>query len=138
MIAPTAGADEALISSIKVVDYDKETGEILRTVTFPDPIVATTLYPGCVYLDSDVDTSDVRRYVDLDTRTVIDRPAQRLTLDGMALKGVRAGAELVLEEVVYECDGSDIELEFSHPGTYTITVKDWPYLDWSAEIENPA
>lgn len=127
-----------LLSALKVVDYDHGSGEILRTITLPDPRDANILYPGCLYLPLDTDTSDVRRYVDLEARVVVDKPTHPIVIDGLTLKGVSKGAKLTIEGETYECDGSDVHLEFSHVGTYTVTVKNWPYLDWSAEIENPA
>lgn len=138
-IQPTQQTEEVLLSAVKVVDYDKASGEILRTVTFPDPIEATLLYPGCLYLDVNVDTNDVRRYVDLTTRTVVDKPTQPITVDGRVLKGVQAGAIVTIEGIDYAVSESeDIELEFSHVGVYEVKVKHWPYLDWSASIENQA
>lgn len=130
---------EPLLSSIKVVDYDHDTGEILRTIIYPNPIEATTLYPGCLYLPAEVDTSDVRRYVDVKARVVVDKSVQQITVEGMVLKGVQAGATVTIEGIDYNVSKSeDIELEFSHVGTYEVKVVHWPYLDWSASIENQA
>lgn len=35
-----------LLSTIKIVDYDKTTGQILRAITWPDPMEAARYYRG--------------------------------------------------------------------------------------------
>lgn len=130
---------DPLLTSVKIVDYDKVSGEILRTITFPDPIEATALYPNCLYLPAETDTSDVRRYVDLATRTVVDKPVQQITVDGLVLKGVQVGATVTIEGINYPVtESGDVELEFSHFGTYEVKVTNWPYREWSAKLENQA
>ena len=136
-VTPPEAAD-ILVSAIKVVDYDHGSGEILRTITMPDPQGASILYPGALYLPVETDTNDVRRFVDVQLRVVVDKPVHPIVIDGRTLKGVSAGSQLTIEGATYACDGTDVHLEFSHPGTYTVMVKNWPYLDWSAQIENPA
>lgn len=127
-----------ILSSIKVIDYDKTTGEILRTITFPDPIEATTLYPDCLYLPQETDTSDVRRYVDMSARTVVDKPVLPVTLDGQFLRGVPAGSTITIDGQEYVADGTDVELEFEFHGEYRITVSLWPYLDFEVKYEAQA
>lgn len=124
-----------LLSTIKIVDYDKTTGQILRAITWPDPMEAARYYPGCLYLPEHTDTDDVRRYVK--DRTVIDRPEMPVTFDGRFLSGVPAGATIAIDGVEYHADGSPaIEVEFESPARYQIVVSQWPYLDARFEHED--
>ncbi|CAK16859.1 hypothetical protein [Pseudomonas entomophila] len=117
-----------LLSTIKIVDYDKATGQILRVIAWPDPMDAARHYPGCLYLPEHTDTDDVRRYVK--DREVVDRPEMPVTLDGQFLLGVPEGAMITIDGVEYTADGSPaIEVEFEYPARYEIVVSKWPYLD---------
>lgn len=69
---------------------------------------------------------------------VVKRPDIPMVLEGLRLKGVPAGAALGIEGQTYTADGSEIELEFSHPGRFTITISKWPYRDQEVTIENTA
>lgn len=66
------------------------------------------------------------------------RPYGTAVLEGNWLKAVPAGASVTIEGQMYTADGSDIELEFSHPGSYTITISKWPYRDQEVTYENTA
>lgn len=61
------------------------------------------------------------------------RPKSTAVLEGSLLKGVPAGAKVTIEGQVYEADGSDIELEFEHPGTYTLLVDAFPQREWKGD-----
>lgn len=124
-------------TSVIVVDYDNDTGKILRTINYYDPEHVGMLYPGALYLPAETIVNDLTQYVS--GRELVDRPVQPITLDGMVLKGVQAGATVTIEGIDYNVSKSeDIELEFSHVGTYEVKVVHWPYLDWSMSIENQA
>lgn len=120
--------------SIKVIDFDRTTGQILRTVTYYDAEHACELYPGCLYLPVETPSDDLLFYVK--DSTVLPRPESTAYLDGAKLCSVNENATVIIDGEKYTADGSDIDLEFSHSGTYLLTVKDWPYLDWTAEYEN--
>jgi len=65
------------------------------------------------------------------------RPASTARLVGNLLKGVPAGATVVIEGQAYSTDGTDIVLEFERPGTYLIKVDAFPQKTWEGEfIEN--
>ncbi|AGN82033.1 hypothetical protein N5K35_30900 [Pseudomonas sp. GD03651] len=66
---------------------------------------------------------------------VVKRPDIPAVLEGMWLKGVPAGAALGIEGQIYMADGSEIELEFSHPGRFMITISKWPYKDQEVTVE---
>ena len=67
-----------------------------------------------------------------------ERPQMGAVLQGHWLKGVHEGATVNIESETYTADGSDIELEFSAPGTYHVTVSLWPYRDQEFTFENSA
>jgi len=62
------------------------------------------------------------------------RPASTTHLVGDLLKGVPAGATVVIEGQEYTADGTDIVLEFEHLGTYLIKVKAFPQKAWEGEF----
>ncbi|MBA1193380.1 hypothetical protein G7007_10965 [Pseudomonas entomophila] len=67
------------------------------------------------------------------------RPASTAHLVGDLLKGVPAGAVVVIEGQEYTADGTDIVLEFEHPGIYLIKVDAFPQKTWEGEfIEDQA
>ena len=44
---------------IKVVDYDRETGHILRVITYWDEATALTVYPGCLLVPAETLVDDL-------------------------------------------------------------------------------
>jgi hypothetical protein len=62
------------------------------------------------------------------------RPASTTHLVGDLLKGVPTGATVVIEGQEYTADGTDIVLEFEHPGTYLIKVNAFPQKAWEEEF----
>lgn len=78
---------------------------------------------------------DEHYVVDGDLRS---RPDGLGTLNGHLLSGVPASATVTIEGQEYITDGTDIELGFSAPGTYLVTVTLWPYRDQEFTVENPA
>lgn len=67
-----------------------------------------------------------------------ERPQMGAVLQGNWLKGVHEGAAVKIESETYIADGSDIELGFSAPGIYHVTVSLWPYRDQEFTVENSA
>lgn len=121
--------------TVKIVDYDLTTGQILRTITWPDAEDAAKYYPGCLYLHENADTNDVRRYVK--DRDVVDRPEMDVGFDGRLLTGVPLGASIRIDDETYTADGSQaIEIEFDSATTYRIIVSLWPYMDKEFTHEN--
>ena len=62
------------------------------------------------------------------------RPASTTHLVGDLLKGVPAGATVIIEGQEYTADGTDIVLEFEHPGTYLIKIDAFPQKAWEGEF----
>lgn len=122
---------------MKWCSYD-ESGKILNTGTAPSSstIADFAHMSEQILMNIQDDVSWESHYVL--AGAITQRQTMPITVSGMKLSGATATAEIEIEGVVYECDGSDIELEFTHPGVYLVKVVDWPLLDWSAEIENQA
>lgn len=65
------------------------------------------------------------------------RPANPARLDGMTLRDLPTPGTIHIGDAQYPYDEPAVELEFEHPGTYTVRVESWPYLDKEFEVENP-
>lgn len=65
------------------------------------------------------------------------RPANPARLDGMTLRDLPTPCTIHIGAQAYPCNDTVAELEFEHPGTYTVRVESWPYLDKEFEVENP-
>lgn len=66
------------------------------------------------------------------------RPANPATLVGQVLENVPVPATIKINDTSYEANESRVELAFSQPGTYRVTVIAWPYLNKEFQVENPA
>jgi len=67
------------------------------------------------------------------------RPPCPATLDGATLHNVPANSVISINDTDYDCEaGGTVELEFDQPGTYTILITSWPYLDGEFTYENSA
>jgi hypothetical protein len=69
---------------------------------------------------------------------VTDRPVCPATLDGYTLNSLPVPCEIKVNNSTYPCDESSATLSFNQPGTYSIKVIAWPYLDGEFSIVNPA
>lgn len=123
---------------MRLYEFDKVTGRITccrdYPTTNPETIMTIlSIYPDSVYCAIGHEGDDLTHYV-LDGE-VVPRPVQNIVRDGMTLKGVRKTATIKIGEKTYTCDGSNIELSFPRPGIYNVTVIEWPYTDWSDQIE---
>lgn len=65
------------------------------------------------------------------------RPACPARLEGHQILDLPEGASLTIGSQFYRVTGPTAELEFEHPGTYTVLVQAWPYLDKEFTLENP-
>ncbi len=69
---------------------------------------------------------------------LVARPVLPYTLRENVLVGVPQGATLRIEGVEYTADGTDIELSFSHSGTFIVEVDPFPYQAFEVEVEYEA
>jgi len=67
------------------------------------------------------------------------RPPCPAVLNGAMLQNVPANSVISINDTDYDCEaGGTVELEFDQPGTYTILITSWPYLDGEFTYENSA
>lgn len=74
-----------------------------------------------------------------DTEYVLDgvltpRPASPVTLSGQTLDNLPASYVVVIDDTEYPGTSPQCELGFTNPGTYTVTVKAFPYMDAHYEV----
>lgn len=67
---------------------------------------------------------------------VKERPTLPTTLSGLTLNDVPLGASVLIEGQSYTATSETIELEFSLPGIYTVTIEKWPYITKELTVEN--
>lgn len=111
-----------------------ETGAIL-TVVNADKIFSDK-YEGFIWVDC-VDTDGTQ--IDSTTHYVLDgelikRHAQATTLTGLWLTNLPIPSTLYIDGTAYLVDQFTVELDFPLPGTYSLRVEAFPYLDWTAEV----
>lgn len=114
------------------VVYEKKTGRISKAVSCSPSVIEVQCTKDETYIEGAV-TSDGFRVVD---DVIQERPASPVYLEGDTLHRVGKGAKINIDGTEYVADGSPIQLTFSLPGVYKVTVTEWPYLDWETHIEN--
>jgi len=65
---------------------------------------------------------------------ITDRPANTAILEGMTLMELPIPCTITVEGVEHACADLTADLSFSHPGTYTVTVKAFPMLDATFQV----
>lgn len=65
---------------------------------------------------------------------VTKRQPQNTTISGGKLTKLPAPCTIRINDQTYECVDTTADLSFEFPGTYTVTVESFPYLDWTTEI----
>lgn len=116
--------------------YDDK-GEILSTVYCAEELAALNMQ-----INGFSQYVEVPYAVRGDTDYILDgeavrRPRMGSTVNGNTLSGVLESSILLIEGQSYTADGTDIELEFTLPGSHTVKVSLWPYVDQEFRIENP-
>lgn len=114
--------------------FDTLTGHIAQICTTPDPSEITPiLQSGQSFVAVPSTCTDISHYVQNDKAT--PRPAQPTALDGTTLRGIPGPSTVYINTEPYPCDDQTVELEFDQPGTYTVRVEVWPYLDKEFTVE---
>lgn len=111
--------------------YDPVTGEILETHSSPGSIHLVN-QEAKSFVEKEADMT--RQYVSMGE--VVNRPILNATLNGNILSGVPEGASVIIDDMEYEADGSDIELSFSIEAAHKIEIKIWPYMPMELLYEN--
>lgn len=103
-------------------------------VQCPEQSAVNQVRPHEGFLEGAIDSDGY--YVQLPEQILRPRPVQSIHMDGMIMHGVRKGAGVEIENNTYVANGEPIHLQFNLPGAYTIKIKQWPYMDWSIDIDN--
>lgn len=122
-----------------LVGYDQSSGEIKSQVlgliedaqreTLEGYGLSTVIVPNTDFLFSQYE------YYILNGE-VTERPASPVSRTGLTLLDVPVGSKLYINGVSYDAEGT-VELEFTLPGTYSLRVECFPYLDWVDEVTVP-
>lgn len=86
-------------------------------------------YPDCIWVDEDIDWNT--HYI-LDGEPT-ERPASPVFRTDLTLYDVPNGSTLWINGLSYAVEG-EVELEFPLPGTYSLRVECFPYLDYIDEV----
>lgn len=70
---------------------------------------------------------DTTHYVLRDS--IVERPANPAMLNLQVLTQVPLPATITINGSRYDVNDSTVDLDFTYPGTYTVTVAAFPYLD---------
>ena len=110
------------------------TGRIFQTCTTPNPDEITPiLQAGQSFIQVDGAVDDARYYVL--GGSAQPRPEQQTTLDGLTLSGLPVPSTIHINTQSYPCETDTEDLAFDQPGTYSIRVESWPYLDKEFTID---
>ncbi len=70
----------------------------------------------------------------IDAGELKPRPAMNVEVNGTILSHFPQGTRLIVEGVESILEGDFVELEFSLPGEYTISLECWPYLEQTINV----
>ncbi len=123
------------MSMLCLAAYNSE-GRIGVTVCGPEETALQSLRLNTQepYVETPPGVTTDRYYIE--NKELKERPEGTARLDGLTLKGVLAGSKVTIEGIDYTADGTDIDLEFSLPGSYMVVVELWPYKKQEFVVEN--
>ena len=125
---------------IKVVEYNPNTGRILSLRGYlTEEDVELLREPGAATLRGESPGEDRTHHIDLtdpDNPTPAERPASPVSRTDLTLLDVPAGSTLWINGASYPAEGT-VELAFTYPGTYSLRVECFPFLDWVDEVTVP-
>lgn len=125
-----------------IVVYDRQ-GKIEQTVDDPYPPELIARLEERAVEEADFNFHDEPmapihdRYVDVVAGCLCERPDMPVAVDGLTLTGVPEGAVVDIDHgaLVVEATASEIELQPEDAGTYVVQVRQWPFKDFSVEVE---
>lgn len=68
---------------------------------------------------------------------LLDRPKQYTELAGSTLVGLPVPCSIRINSAAYGCNEPVATLDFPYPGSYTITITAFPYLDATFTFRKP-
>lgn len=117
---------------MKAAVFDQE-GRFLQTINGPLELVIlpTVRARGARWAAGDYDNTYY-----LSAAGPVPRPDMDIHIEGLTLSSVPPSCLVHINQQAYFCeDGGTIELEFDQPGTYTVRLECWPYLDKEFQVE---
>ncbi len=122
-----------------LIGFDPATGRILSQVYGEiDPAQQQTLEDkgmGAVVVPNTIGLfSQYEQYIL--NGEVTKRPTSPVTRTDLTLHDVPNGATLWVAGASYSAEG-EVELAFPLPGTFSLRVECFPYLDWNDEVAVP-
>ncbi|WP_414440445.1 hypothetical protein [Burkholderia sp. 22PA0106] len=132
VIAPSAPVAAAPSELRKYVIADAQ-GRIFVAGTVPNDstALAPVLLGGRTVFGAGSADSDYVTAAD----EIAARPSNPAVLDGLVLGSLPVPCEIVVDGEAYQCADADCELEFENPGTYVVTVRAFPCLDKTFNVE---
>lgn len=67
---------------------------------------------------------------------IVERPKLALEVTGTTIQGIPKGAEVLIEDVRYVADGTDIHLTFSGDQEHLVLITMWPYQEEELSLAN--
>lgn len=118
---------------MKFISFYDAHGKIVGSVGVPASMYDQTR----TRLDPHVDGDWYEQDVYVANGGVHPRPENPAQLNELSLTHLPTPGTIRIAGASYPYDEPTVELEFEHPGTYTVQVESWPYLDKEFEVENP-
>lgn len=115
--------------SVSITPYDPVTGKFQGYVSTCDQGLLMYEEMGYVWVDG-IHNGDTHYILDGE---VTERPASPVTRTDLTLLDVPEGSTLWINGESYGAAGT-VELEFPLPGTYSLRVECFPYLNWTDEV----
>ena len=115
--------------------YDPETGEITgHTIANQQTINLTKFALTDRYM---IDGKHDGNTMYVKDGQAVERPVMQPQVLGTAIANLPIPCTLTVNGQQHECDDGVADFEFDQPGTYTIAISSWPYIDAEVTVENP-
>lgn len=112
-----------------VTFYNPDTGRIIFQYTGTRLDTMDELHPGDLRVDG-IHSGNTHYILDGEPT---ERPTSPVSRTDLTLLDVPEGSTLWINGESYDAEGT-VELEFPLPGTYSLRVECFPFLDWADEV----
>ena len=110
--------------------YCNNAGRVMGLYSGSVPDLMDDLNPEYQRVDGAVDGAT--HYI-LDGAPTL-RPISPVAIDGLILSAVPPGSTLYIDGSAYPIEGDTAELEFPLPGSYSVRVECFPFLDYVGTV----
>jgi len=119
-----------------ITAYTLSTGRIINTFTsamFVEPTFSDSNSADIGFITNFSGDSTIERIVN---GKVVVRPEMPVVVEGCNLTEIPVGSTIsISDEAGISIVDSELKLSFEYPGTYTVKLECWPYLDKGITIE---